>query len=104
MRQLFTAFRNDEAGFVISAELVLVLTIGVLGMVVGLSEVAWSVNQELNDVGAAIGSINQSFHFSGQRSCRCVNAWVPGSCFQDNEPDDCDHAADIMPAGAQGHG
>ena len=35
---------NDEAGFVISAELVLVLTIAVLAMIVGLSEAAVAVN------------------------------------------------------------
>ena len=45
---------NDEAGFVISAELVLVLTIAVLAMIVGLSEVAVAVNTELNDISNAI--------------------------------------------------
>ena len=50
---------NDEAGFVISAELVLVLTIAVLAMIVGLSEVAVAVNTELNDISNAIGSLNQ---------------------------------------------
>ena len=44
---------NDEAGFVISAELVLVLTIAVLAMIVGLSEVAVAVNTELNDISNA---------------------------------------------------
>ena len=38
---------NDEAGVIISAELVLVLTIGVLAMIVGLSEVAVAINTEL---------------------------------------------------------
>ncbi len=37
--KLLLAFRNDESGVVISAELVLVLTVAVLAMVVGLSEV-----------------------------------------------------------------
>ena len=56
---------NDEAGFVISAELVLVLTIGVLAMIVGLSEVAVSVNNELNDISNAVGNLNQSYSFTG---------------------------------------
>jgi hypothetical protein len=47
MSNLFTALINDEAGFIISAELVLVSTIAVLAMVVGLSEVALNVNNEL---------------------------------------------------------
>jgi Flp pilus assembly pilin Flp len=56
---------NDEVGFVISAELVLVLTIGVLAMIVGLSEVAVAVNTELNDISNAIGALNQSYSYTG---------------------------------------
>jgi len=63
--QTLQAIYNDEAGFVISAELVLVLTIAVLAMIVGLSEVAVAVNTELNDVSNAIGALNQSFEFTG---------------------------------------
>ena len=40
MTNLINALINDEAGFIVSAELVLVASIAVLGMVVGLSEVA----------------------------------------------------------------
>lgn len=56
---------NDEAGFVVSAEHVLVLTIGVMAMIVGLSEVAVAVNNELNDVSNAIGTLNQTYSFTG---------------------------------------
>lgn len=62
-------FWNDENGFIISAELVLVLTIAVLGVIVGLSHVAMAVNQELTDIGKAIGSLNQSFNFTGFACC-----------------------------------
>lgn len=65
MRNLIRNFWNEEQGVIISAELVLVMTITVIGMVVGLSEVANAVVQELNDVGDAIGSLNQSFGFTG---------------------------------------
>src|SRR5262245_31375945 len=64
-RNMLTKLWNDEAGFIISAELVLVATILVIGCIVGLSEVQHAVVSELNDVGDAIGSINQSFCFSG---------------------------------------
>ena len=47
MTNLFTKLIHDEAGFIVSAELVLVATVGVLAMVVGLSEVALNVNNEL---------------------------------------------------------
>jgi Flp pilus assembly pilin Flp len=52
---------NDEAGFVVSSELALVSTVGVLGMVAGLSEASNNVNGELQDVGAAFGSLDQSY-------------------------------------------
>lgn len=55
------ALLNDEAGFIVSAELVLVATIAVLAMVVGLSEVALNVNNELEDVGSAFASVRQSY-------------------------------------------
>ncbi|WP_437201566.1 branched-chain amino acid aminotransferase [Planctomicrobium sp. SH664] len=58
---LFTNLLNDEAGFIVSAELVLVSTIAVLGMIVGLSEVSHNVNNELEDVGSAFASLNQSY-------------------------------------------
>ena len=54
---------NDETGVIISAELVLVLTIAVLSMVVGLSEVAVSINTELNDISNAFGALNQSYAY-----------------------------------------
>ena len=56
---------RDESGVIISAELALVLTIAVLAMVVGLSEVAVAVNTELNDVSNAIGALNQSYSVTG---------------------------------------
>ena len=59
------ALWNNESGMVVSAELVLVLTIAVIGMIVGLSEVAVAVNTELNDVSNAIGALDQSFFFTG---------------------------------------
>lgn len=70
---LLNKLYNDEAGFIVSAELVLVSTIAVLGMVVGLSELSWNVNEELEDVGSAFASVNQSYHAkgaSGHKACR----------------------------------
>ncbi|WP_437227093.1 branched-chain amino acid aminotransferase [Planctomicrobium sp. SH661] len=57
----FANLLNDEAGFIVSAELVLISTIAVLGMLVGLSEVALNVNNELEDVGSAFASVRQSY-------------------------------------------
>jgi Flp pilus assembly pilin Flp len=90
--KLLNQLWSDEAGFVISAELVLVLTLAVLAMIVGLSEVAVSVNSELNDISNAIGSINQTFEFTGFRGGHHrggTKAMLAGSCFYDT-PDECD--------------
>lgn len=62
-------FWNDESGVIISAELVLVLTICVLGVIVGLSSVVVAVNEELLDTAHAIGVLNQSFGFPGFSGC-----------------------------------
>ena len=60
MRKLW----NDEAGFIVSAELVLIATIMVIGLIVGLATVRDQVIQELADVAAAISDINQSYSWS----------------------------------------
>ena len=68
MLHLFTTLYRDEAGFIVSAELVLIATILVIGLVVGLSAVSAGVNTELQDVGSAFGSVNQGYSFSGNSS------------------------------------
>lgn len=56
---------KDEAGFIVSAELVLCSTILVIGMIVGLVSIRNQVVEELVDVGQAIGCISQSFAYGG---------------------------------------
>jgi len=73
---------NDEAGFVISAELVLVATILVIGLIVGMVSLRNQVVQELVDVGQAIGSLSQSFCFAGVFG-KPHTAWTDGSCYID---------------------
>ncbi|REJ88741.1 MAG: hypothetical protein DWQ34_02930 [Planctomycetota bacterium] len=90
---MFKALLNDEAGFIVSAELVLVATILVIGLIVGLSEVQHSVVAELNDVGDAIGMLNQSYHFSGFHKFdgkHQLHALTVGSAFRDSM-DECDN-------------
>jgi Flp pilus assembly pilin Flp len=91
LRQLW----RDECGAIISAELVLVATILVIGMVVGLSELQHAVVQELNDVADAIGNVNQTYMYTGFRAVKSFSAvgdksLTAGSSFRD-EKDDCDN-------------
>ena len=88
-------FWNDENGFIVSAELVLIATIAVIGLIVGMVEVQFALVGELNDVSDAIGSLNQSFSFTGFHGFKSagfggafggfggVKAWTPGSAFID---------------------
>lgn len=95
---------NDECGLIISAELVLVLTICVLGVIVGLSSVVVAVNEELLDTAHAIGSLNQSYCLPGFRGC--IKGGNPISCtwgsVNVDQPDDCDcnSSCDMIAAGA----
>jgi hypothetical protein len=77
---------SQEAGAVISAELVLVMTIATLGAVVGLSALSTSINGELEDLAEAFGAVSQSYCVDGIRACA---ARVSGSSFND-QPDHCD--------------
>lgn len=72
---------TDEAGFVVSAELVLVSSLLVVGLITGLTSLRNQVVQELADVGQAIGSLNQSYAFSG--ICKPCVAWTGGSFYLD---------------------
>jgi hypothetical protein len=56
---------NDECGVILSAELVLIATVLVLGMVVGLVELQCSIVAELSDLSSAIGNLDQSYQVSG---------------------------------------
>ena len=59
MLALLKKLLDDENGFVLSIELVLIATILCLGMMVGLSEVSRAVTNELVDVANAYNSMNQ---------------------------------------------
>lgn len=76
------ALWQDEAGFVISSELLLIVTIAVIGLLVGLVAVRDAVVQELGDVAAAIGALDQSYYYHGV-SNTATNAYTNGTQFSD---------------------
>lgn len=87
---MINAFRQlwlDEAGFIVSSELVLIATIVVIGLIAGLAAVRDAVVGELADVGAAVGEVNQSFSF-GAITGHCSS--TSGSIFSD-EGDFCEN-------------
>ncbi|HID24356.1 MAG TPA: branched-chain amino acid aminotransferase [Planctomycetaceae bacterium] len=100
MATLIHQLVRDEAGFVISAELILVATIAVLSMVVGLSELSQAINQELEDVASAFGAVSQTYKYSGLEGHQ--GRWE-GSLFSD-QVDECDGQWDIVATWPQGEG
>ena len=83
---------NDEAGFIVSAELVLIFTLVFCGVAVGMTTVRDALVQELGDVAEAIGALNQSYSFnsiSAPDAANTAHASCSGSGFAD-QADDCD--------------
>lgn len=82
---------DDEAGFIVSIELILIASIAVLGLIVGLSAVRDAVISELSDVAGAIQDLNQSYVIFGVNG---HSASTGGSDYHD-ELDFCDSANDV---------
>ena len=76
---LFAKLWRDEAGVLLSAEAVVVGTVAVVGLTTGLTVVAKSVNEELQDVAFAIRSLDQSYSIPAIEGC---GARTAGSSFQ----------------------
>ena len=58
----------DEAGLILSAETVMIGTVAVLALTAGVSTMATAVNSELNEMGMAFRSFNQSFSVPGYQA------------------------------------
>ena len=86
---------NDEVGAILSAELVFIMTILVIGMVVGLHQLQYAVVSELGDVASAIGHLNQSYGYTGfsahKHTGGATKSATTGSAFGDGQ-DECDFA------------
>jgi hypothetical protein len=76
--RLFSKLWNDENGVLLSAEAVVVGTVAVVGLTTGLTVVARSVSEELQDVAFAIRSLDQSYSIPAQEGC---GARTAGSSF-----------------------
>jgi Flp pilus assembly pilin Flp len=78
------SFWKDEAGSVVSAELVTIGAVVAVGAVTGMQTVSTAVNDELKDVTKAIRSLDQSYSYRGFRGC---NSMTAGSAFVDTSID-----------------
>ena len=80
---------NEETGAILSAEVMLVASILVIGVVAGLASLRDSVVTELADLAQALANVNQSYSYSGVRGHHVFNG---GGVFVDNT-DFCDVAS-----------
>jgi hypothetical protein len=77
--------QKRQAGFIVSAELVLIATILVIGLIVGMVAIRDSMIAEMGDVAEAIGAIDQSYEFNGVTDTG-TNAAIAASAWYD-DPD-----------------
>ena len=86
MTKLFNQLVTNEDGVILSAEMVLILTIAVLGMVVGLSELTTAITYEFQDLALAFYGLNQTYMtptFAGCFKMFGRTSFVQGSGFFD---------------------
>lgn len=95
MKKFAMRLWRDEAGFVVSTELILIATIVVIGLITGLTTVRDAVVHELADVADAVSEIDQSYSW-GAITAHCAS--TAGSEFVD-VPDFCEND---NPEGQQG--
>jgi Flp pilus assembly pilin Flp len=69
MRQLFLKLWSDDAGALLATEWVFIVTILVIGLVVGLKSVQSAVLNELEEVAGAIGALSQTYTYNGVSGC-----------------------------------
>lgn len=91
MKSLPKKLWNDDAGFVVSVELVLIATITIIGLLAGLTAVRDGVVCELSDVAGAVQDLNQSYSYNALTGHSATNV---GSDFTDGL-DFCDDAEQV---------
>ena len=104
--KMLNRFINDENGFIVSAEIVLIFTLVFCAVAVGIAVVRDALVHELGDVAEAIGALNQSYNFAAIQAPIDGNTDVPfhatcsGSGFNDREDAcDCDGITLLIVAG-----
>ncbi|REJ72564.1 MAG: hypothetical protein DWQ34_06935 [Planctomycetota bacterium] len=79
---------KDEAGFIVSAELIVVGTVLILGLITGMACVQEALLGEYKEVAAAFRGLDQSYYYTGMHGCAsgCCGAtsWTAGSSYGDD--------------------
>lgn len=86
---------NDDAGFIVSIELILLSTIAVIGLIAGMTAVRDAVVSELSDVAGAVQDLNQCYSFfgvAGHAASTCGSDFEDATDFCDDPGDTADAA------------
>jgi len=60
---------NDDGGYIVTTEMLLIFVILVLGLIAGLANLRTAIVNELTESGLAILNLNQSFTIAGLTGC-----------------------------------
>ena len=82
MRTYLSSFWDDNSGFVVSTELIVLFSVMLAVFVVGFTSVRTAVVAELYEVGNAVFSVDQSYVYSGIQSS-CIATSSSGSAAED---------------------
>jgi len=69
MRNLLKRLWNDDAGVIISIELLFLFVILTLGLIAGWTNLRNAIDAELTETANAITALNQSYSFLGMQGC-----------------------------------
>ncbi|WP_437201272.1 hypothetical protein [Planctomicrobium sp. SH664] len=88
MKQLIAALQADEAGFVLSSEMVLVGSVVALGGVTAFVGARDAVSNEFTDIANAFSKLDQSYYYGGMHGGGRrghYKSWTAGSGFLDED-------------------
>ena len=80
MNVVISRLWNEQEGAIVSAEILMIGTILVIGVIVGLKSVRDAVVSELADFAQAVSNANQSYSYSGVAGHA---TYSQGGCFHD---------------------
>jgi hypothetical protein len=74
MANMLKKLWQDDGGFIVSFELMLIFVILLLGIIAGLANLRIAVVNELTETGQSILTLNQGYSISGISSCTGFSA------------------------------
>ena len=70
MKNLAVQLLRDEAGVIVTPEIIIITTVGLLSLIAGWNAVSQALAFELTDVANSVGALNQSYSYRGIRAGR----------------------------------